>query len=601
MRIDEALEVYDEGELPEDWRIANVVPLFKKGYRDNPGNYRPEVMKVIDEAKAVDVCMDFGKAFVKSLMVDWYKRVEGAITQGHRFKVQGGKFKRDVRGKFFTQRVVGAWNALPEEVVEADTIAAYKKHLDGYMNRKGIERYGSCGAVSAVFHSKVLGVTKVLNAYPVESLNLSFGVPSTLQGLRLLHQEYGSLSWAKLFQQPVELARKGFPVDSVLVGAAKEVEAQRAELCPLLCNSGHELKGAGVNATNWKLADILERVSTEMEEASFPEPLARQLAGDLPRKGRQEFVRAVTRQRATLAEPLVTELDRFFLYAAPPPASGGVLTQVVKEAGRLNLSLASISSAKNTSATYRDILNAAQRVYQSRPGFPSPVPWNLQKQSEDKPSNKTSPAGSQVVVIDRSGNMLAMVGSLNSAFGVRFLSPSTGIFLSDFTGRTDSVIHHWACPAVLTSVAGDDLVAMAGAGGSSVPFAVAQMVVNKVYFERSTKEAVSGPCFYLNIGEGGTLHKLVSGVQRDSKIYTLLLQQEPELELVNETSGGVTATMVGIHLGHLSAFGQPQECLYADVDALVAIFPEPLDFGKVLEDLKTANLSCLHKKGNMWK
>jgi len=29
------------GEVPEDWRIANVVPLFKKGRKDNPGNYRP--------------------------------------------------------------------------------------------------------------------------------------------------------------------------------------------------------------------------------------------------------------------------------------------------------------------------------------------------------------------------------------------------------------------------------------------------------------------------------------------------------------------------------------------------------------------------------
>eukprot|EP00061_Rhincodon_typus_P008235 g30672.t1 len=32
---------------------------------------------------------------------------------------------------------------LPEEVVEAGTIAAFKKHLDEYMNRKGIEGYGS--------------------------------------------------------------------------------------------------------------------------------------------------------------------------------------------------------------------------------------------------------------------------------------------------------------------------------------------------------------------------------------------------------------------------------------------------------------------------
>jgi len=27
--------------VPEDWRIENVVPLFKKGSGDNPGNYRP--------------------------------------------------------------------------------------------------------------------------------------------------------------------------------------------------------------------------------------------------------------------------------------------------------------------------------------------------------------------------------------------------------------------------------------------------------------------------------------------------------------------------------------------------------------------------------
>ena len=42
-----------------------------------------------------------------------FPRVEESITRGHSFKVQGARFEREVRGKFFTQRVVGAWNSLP--------------------------------------------------------------------------------------------------------------------------------------------------------------------------------------------------------------------------------------------------------------------------------------------------------------------------------------------------------------------------------------------------------------------------------------------------------------------------------------------------------
>ena len=29
------------GEVPEDWRKANVTPSFKKGKKEDPGNYRP--------------------------------------------------------------------------------------------------------------------------------------------------------------------------------------------------------------------------------------------------------------------------------------------------------------------------------------------------------------------------------------------------------------------------------------------------------------------------------------------------------------------------------------------------------------------------------
>ncbi len=31
----------EEGEVPDDWREANVTPIFKKGSKSNPRNYRP--------------------------------------------------------------------------------------------------------------------------------------------------------------------------------------------------------------------------------------------------------------------------------------------------------------------------------------------------------------------------------------------------------------------------------------------------------------------------------------------------------------------------------------------------------------------------------
>ena len=31
----------DSGEIPEDWKSAEITPIFKKGSRNEPGNYRP--------------------------------------------------------------------------------------------------------------------------------------------------------------------------------------------------------------------------------------------------------------------------------------------------------------------------------------------------------------------------------------------------------------------------------------------------------------------------------------------------------------------------------------------------------------------------------
>ena len=57
-------------------------------------------------------------------------RICGDRTRGNGFKLKEGRFRLDIRKKYFTMKMMRHWNRLPSDVVDASSLETFKARLD---------------------------------------------------------------------------------------------------------------------------------------------------------------------------------------------------------------------------------------------------------------------------------------------------------------------------------------------------------------------------------------------------------------------------------------------------------------------------------------
>ncbi|XP_016056398.1 PREDICTED: gamma-glutamyltransferase 6 isoform X1 [Miniopterus natalensis] len=251
-----------------------------------------------------------------------------------------------------------------------------------------------------LFHNSSSGNSTALTSGPAQALVPGLGLPSALPTLHLLHARFGYLPWLRLLEGPTTLAQEGFLVDTPL---ARALAAQGTKgLCPLLCHTDGTPLGPGDKATNPKLAAVLHRAALAPTPDFAGDALLSLLARDLGLEGPS------AEPTPTLEPALQLPLAQGTLFTTPSPSAGP------------------------------ELLALLEAALQSR--VPSPDPCLPPLQATE------SPASSVLATVDSSGSVLLLISSLNSSFGSRHLSPSTGVLLSNLVAKSE--INTWACPLI---------------------------------------------------------------------------------------------------------------------------------------------------------
>ncbi|CAJ0964291.1 unnamed protein product [Ranitomeya imitator] len=341
------------------------------------------------------------------------------------------------------------------------------------------------GVFTSVYFNGITQNASVLNAIPIDASPIPYGIPTVLQGLWSLHQAHGRMPWSELFSPAIHLASQGFLMDNNLHAALQKNQMKTTSSKGLqhLFYDHNGLKSVGATVANVQLANVLE-IARTMVDAALPDTLIQKLLSDID-TDREMFRDTLSMVHPMSSDPIGLHLDGMTLFSSSVPSSGGILSSSVQDVYQKhkNMSSATISEM---------LINTLKTMYRVVGAWPPGTTDNgsagVRRQQD------MAPVGSNVLVADSHGDILVISLTLNSTFGSGFLSPSTGILLSDFVQGAASVasstVSFWACPSVLLG-SDNEVMGLAGRGGSSLPFSLAQVLLSQILLQTDLPESIN--------------------------------------------------------------------------------------------------------------
>jgi len=368
---------------------------------------------------------------------------------------------------------------------------------------------------------------------------LSAGIPGTVAGLELARKLYGTRPRAQLVGPAIELAARGFVLDQADAEFLAEGEGDFRKDAPasaIFLKNGRPYV-AGERLVQKDLARMLRIIAKDGADGFYHGEPAR-LIVEASQKGAGLFSSTdFDRYRAVERKPLGCTYRGYRVISAPPPSSGGV---VLCESLNLLSGWPVDPAGFHSAQSVHYMAEALRRAFRDRnlelgdPDFvhadverlisPAYADGLRREIDADKatPSSSLSGPGfaiegsttTHLSVVDAVGNAVSLTYTLNDWFGARVVPAGTGILLNDemddFSAKAGAPNMYGLveggnnaiapgkrplssmAPTILTHD-GQLLLVIGTPGGSHIPTAILQTIVNLIDYRMSITEAVDAP------------------------------------------------------------------------------------------------------------
>ncbi|DBB05404.1 TPA: hypothetical protein ACH3X3_010619 [Trebouxia sp. C0006] len=385
---------------------------------------------------------------------------------------------------------------------------------------------------------------------PAAAVNggLAIAVPLELKGLWMAWQRHGTIPWADLVTPVIPLAQNGFPLHPYLadeIGDGEWLKPYPTLYETFMIQDGARWRPPAVNESccaRPQLAATLQRIAQDGPDAVYTGQAGQTLAGEIQAAGGIVTAQDLLSAQPVVKQPITAQVWGYELAVPPPPSSGATVILAL----HILSGFAAPFGGANALGSHH-LVEAMKDAFALRMQLGDPGPDNayldldpvlhdmlslrfanqLQQEISDNSTQAFTAYGgpyresvnpddhgtSHLSVVDFQRGSVAMTTTINTGFGSKVISNSTGFILNnqmdDFSTPDQENVYGLApsapnfirpgkkplssmSPTLLQDSQGRLVGALGASGGPRIITAVLQTIIRLLALGQDPLQAVSG-------------------------------------------------------------------------------------------------------------